>query len=63
MAFYTVETGRAIYKDGEPFIGITRAPTTVITTADQIVHRIAALLNGERTYKYCGDTYQTSEEI
>ena len=46
---YTYEGGRTIYKDGKPFIGITREGDTRPVVADRIARSIAAWL--KRTCK------------
>ncbi len=45
---FTVEGGRQIYMDGEPFISIGRQGDTMPTDADEITHVIAAYLNRKR---------------
>jgi hypothetical protein len=45
---YTVEAGRQILCDGEPFIAIMRVGHTHPVTADEVTHVIAALLNKSR---------------
>ena len=42
---YTVEAGRQIYCDGEPFVSIGREGHTHPSNADEAVKVIAALLN------------------
>jgi hypothetical protein len=42
---YTVDAGRLILRDGEPFINIQRAGNTNPTEADRVTHIIADLLN------------------
>lgn len=42
---YTVEPGRNIYRDGEPFISIHKTGSTAPVTADEVTHVIAAALN------------------
>jgi len=44
-ATYTVEAGRQIYRNGEPFISIGREGNTIPADADDATHQIAAELN------------------
>jgi hypothetical protein len=43
---FTVDAGRQILRNGEPFIAITREGRTKPVTADQATHAIADCLNG-----------------
>lgn len=63
MARFTVEAGRAIFRDGRPYISIGRSAETVPTQADFITHVIAAVLSGEDTFTYCDDEYQTETAL
>jgi hypothetical protein len=42
---YTVEPGRNIYRDGQPFISISREGRTIPATADEVTHVLADALN------------------
>jgi len=42
---YTVEPGRNIYRDGQPFITIGKAGSTAPVVADEVTHVIASALN------------------
>ena len=42
---YTVEAGRQIFKDGEPFISINKEGSTSPTETDDITRQIAKALN------------------
>lgn len=46
-ATYTVEPGRNIYRDGAPFVAVTREGDTRPVVADYLTHRIANFLNGK----------------
>jgi hypothetical protein len=48
MPRYTVEPGRQIYMDGEPFISIGREGRTNPSDADEVTHKLAAALNRSR---------------
>jgi hypothetical protein len=42
---FTVGPGRTIYRDGRPFVGISREGDTYPTMADDVAHVVARLLN------------------
>ena len=45
---FTVEPGREIFRDGEPFVAILRRDTARPTEADKIARELAAMLNKKR---------------
>lgn len=51
---YTVEAGRQIYRDGEPFISIGREGHTDPSNADDVTYFVMAWLNKTR---WPGDKY------